>query len=269
MAVEQQAKRTVVKAGHVGMVAYGIVHLLIGWLAFQVAVNGGPEGGQNADQRGAVETVAAQPFGTVLLIALVLGLVAFGLWQLWTAVQGYKWVMDKGKRLRKRLGSAARGTVAIFVAVYAVRLLAGAGRKDTNQSQQEWTGKLMSLPAGRVILGAIALFLIGVGISRIRKGVKKKFVENLDMSRIPDGARNLTVRLGQVGYPAKGVAIGIIGGLLGLAALHGNPEEAGGLDRALRTLAAQPFGPVILVAVALGLVAYGAYCFAAARAQRS
>jgi Domain of Unknown Function (DUF1206) len=57
--------------------------------------------------------------------------------------------------------------------------------------------------------------------------------------------------------------------LVGLAALHRNPNEAGGLDAALRTLIAQPFGTLLLVVVAIGFAAYGVYCFAAARAQRS
>lgn len=268
--VEQEARRTIVVAGHVGMVAYGIVHLLIGWLAAQVALGGAAQAGQQkADQRGAVETIAAQPLGTVLLILLVIGLVAFGAWQLFVAAQGYKWVSETGKRTRKRLGSAARGTTAVVVAAYAIRLLAGAGSKSTEQTQRELTERLLLLPAGRILVGLIAVALIVVGISRIRKGLTKKFLENLDMSKLPDPARRLTTRLGQVGYPAKGVAIGIIGGLLGLAALRRNPNEAGGLDKALRTLAAQPFGTVMLLAIALGLVAYGVYCFAAARSQRS
>ena len=266
MVVEQEARRGVIIAGHIGMIAYGIVHLLIGWLALQVAIGGSA---QKADQRGAVETIAAQPLGPVLLILLVLGLVAFGLWQAYVAAQGYKWVPDKGKRTRKRVGAGARALAAFFVAAYAVRILAGAGRKSTDQSQQEWTGRLMSLPGGRLLLGLIAIGVIAVGVSRIRKGLKKRFVENLDLSRLPQGTQKWTIRLGQVGYPAKGAAITIVGLLMGLAALKADPKQAGGLDRALRTLAAQPFGTFLLVLVALGLFAYGIYCFGAARCQRS
>jgi len=254
-------------AGHVGMISYGIVHLLVGWLAIQVALG---SGGQKADQRGAVETVAAQPLGTVLLILLVLGLVAFGLWQLFVAAQGYRWVADQGKRTRKRIGSAARGVVAIAVSIYAVQLLMGAGsQQGSGEQTQELTAKVMSWPAGRWLVGLVALFLIGVGVSRIRKGLTKRFLENLDMSQLPEGTRRLTTRLGQIGYPAKGVAICVVGALLGLAAINHDPNEAGGLDKALRTLAAQPFGTFLLLVIGVGLIAYGVYCFAAARCQRS
>lgn len=268
MAVEHETRRTLVKAGHVGMVAYGVVHLLIGWLAAQVAL-GGEQSGQRADQRGAVETIAAQPLGTVLLILLIAGLVAFGVWQLFVAAQGYRWVGDEGKRTRKRVGAAARGVFSILVAGYSVQLLVGAGSESSDQQQRELTAQLLSSTFGRILLGLVALGLIAVGVSRIRKGVTKKFLENLDMSRLPDAARKVTTRLGQVGYPAKGTAIGLVGILLGLAVLRRDPNEAGGLDKALRTLAGQPWGPIVLLVIGLGLVAYGVYCFAAARSQRS
>ena len=63
-----------------------------------------------------------------------------------------------------------------------------------------------------------------------------------------------------MGYAAKGVALGIVGALFVLAAVHANPEEASGLDGALQTLRDAPAGPVLLLAVALGLVAFGVYC---------
>jgi hypothetical protein len=276
VAVERDAKRAVNWAGRVGMVCYGVVHLLIGWLAAQVAFG---DRGRQANQKGAVQTVAAQPLGEVLLWILAIGLAAFGVWQLWVGARGYRWVGDKGKRTRKRIGSAARGLVALLVSGYALRLLlseggsgsgAGSGGSGSGESEQkELTARVLELPAGRVLVGATALVLIGIGISRILKGVRTKFVNNLDFSQLPPEARRPTIRLGQVGYPAKGLAIGIIGVLLGLAAVHRDPNQAGGLDAALRTLAAQPFGTILLIVVAVGFAAYGVYCFAAARAQRS
>jgi hypothetical protein len=268
VAVQQDAHQAVTVAGRVGMISYGVVHILVGWLAAQVALGESAK----ADQKGAVETIAAQPFGKVLLVLVAAGLVAFGAWQLYAAAQGYRWVGDNGKRWRKRAGAGARGVVALAVAVYAVTLLAGSGSSGGGQGgepQKTFTARLLELPAGRVLVGAVALAVIAIGVHRIRKGFTKSFMDNLDTSKLPPETTRLTQRLGQVGYPAKGVAIGIIGILLGIAALHRDPDEAGGLDKALRTLAEQPFGTVALLLVAVGLAAYGVYCFAAARSQRS
>jgi hypothetical protein len=64
------------------------------------------------------------------------------------------------------------------------------------------------------------------------------------------------------------VAFVIIGALVGVAALTSQPARAEGLDAALKTLASQPFGPVLLVIVALGLASYGVFCFFDARYHR-
>ena len=72
-------------------------------------------------------------------------------------------------------------------------------------------------------------------------------------------------RLGQVGYPAKGVALAVVGGLIGWAAISFDPEKASGLDGALRTLLDAPFGKALLTLVALGIAAFGVYVFFRAR----
>ena len=55
---------------------------------------------------------------------------------------------------------------------------------------------------------------------------------------------------GRVGYVAKGVALAILGGLVIAAVVTADPEKAGGLDAALRTVGEQPFGQVLLVLTA-------------------
>lgn len=72
-------------------------------------------------------------------------------------------------------------------------------------------------------------------------------------------------RLGQVGYISKGVAMAVVGGLFGWAALTYDPSKAGGLDDALRTINSAPLGSVLLTVVALGLACFGVFCFFWAR----
>lgn len=54
--------------------------------------------------------------------------------------------------------------------------------------------------------------------------------------------------------------------LVVIGAVQYDPNTAGGLDTALHALASQPFGPWLLSAVALGLIAFGGYL--AVRARR-
>jgi hypothetical protein len=47
-----------------------------------------------------------------------------------------------------------------------------------------------------------------------------------------------------------------------------DPSKANGLDPALKALAGEPYGALMLAAVALGLAAYGIFCFFDARYHR-
>jgi len=253
--------------GRAGMVCYGLVHIIVAYLAIQVALG---DSGQQADQNGAIQEVGATSFGAVVLWVLAVGLIAYGLWQLGMAAGGFGWVQKKGKRTRRRIGAVAKAVVGISLGIYAARLVTGSGSGQSgNQRQQEFTAKLLALPAGPFLVGIVAAIVLGVAVSEIRKGIKKSFLQDLDLQDLPNGTQQWVRRLGVFGYIAKGVVFGIVGVLLLFAAFQSNPEEAGGLDRALKTLAAQPFGAVALIVVAVGFAAFGVYCFAAARAHKS
>ena len=76
------------------------------------------------------------------------------------------------------------------------------------------------------------------------------------------------VRAGRTGYIAKGFALVIVGFFFLVAAWEADPEQAQGLDGALKTLKEQPFGPALLTLVAIGIAAYGIYSFARSRYGR-
>jgi hypothetical protein len=253
--------------GRAGMVCYGLVHVVVAYLALRVAFG---DSGEQADQKGAVQEVGSTPFGAVMLWVLTVGLVAYGLWQLMMAAVGYRWVQKKSKRTRRRIAAVARAVIGIALGLYAGRLATGSGSSGSgDQGQQEFTAKLLSLPAGQVLVAIVAAIVIGVAVAEIRRGMKKSFLQDLDLHDLPQGTQQWVRRLGVFGYIAKGLVLGIVGVLLATAAFQSNAQEAGGLDRALKTLAAQPFGTIALVVVAVGLAAFGVYCFAAARAHKS
>ena len=90
-------------------------------------------------------------------------------------------------------------------------------------------------------------------------------MKEIDTAQASASQRRATERLGQVGYPAKGVALGLVGVLLAWAAITFDPAKATGLDGALRTVLEAPFGKWLLSLVALGIAAYGVFCFFRAR----
>jgi Domain of Unknown Function (DUF1206) len=246
----------------VGIGAYGVTHLLIALLALQVAFG---HGGERADQTGAFQDLAQQPFGQVLLWVLVLGFVAVALWRLSQALWGFAYESDSKKKLRKRVTSAGNAVVFVVLAVLAGRTAAGGG--GGGGGKQGATAGVLGLPGGQFIVGAVGIGILVAGIVKIVQGAQKKFLE--DMSTPTDRhARETLERTGQVGSVAKGVTIGLIGMLVVIAAVRFRPDEAAGLDVALKTLAAQPFGPYLLIIVAIGLAAYGVFSFFDARYHR-
>ncbi|GAA1995784.1 DUF1206 domain-containing protein [Amycolatopsis minnesotensis] len=246
------------------MACYGVVHLLLAYLALRVAFGGG----EQADQKGALQEAGSTAFGQVLLWVLALGLVAFGLWQFLMAATGYTWVSG-GKRTRKRLGAGARGVVVIALGVSAFGLATGTGGGgSSNQAQQEFTAELLRLPAGPALVVLAAVAVLAVAVAAGVKGVRQTFLEDLDATGLPGKRKRWVGWLGTTGYLAKGVVFAVTAILLGYAGFNADANQAGGLDAALKTLAAQPFGVVLLTVVALGLAAFGAYCFAAAWAHK-
>jgi hypothetical protein len=259
-ATEVRDNKAVQILGRLGMVCYGVVHVLVAWLAVQVVFGDA----EQADQKGAIGTLAESSVGPVLLWALGIGLLAYALWQLVLITTGYGWIPKKRKRIFRKIGAGARGAIGATLGIYAIGLANGGGSKSGTTQSQEWTARVMSLPAGQVLVGIAALVIIGIGVASIRKGIKHKFMEDLNRPQLPRVAEPL----GVAGYCAKGVAYGVIGILVGIAAINHNPGDAGGLDVALKTLQQQTFGSILLFAVAIGLAAFGVYCFTAARAHK-
>ena len=246
------------------MACWGVVHLVIAYLALQVAFG---SSGKEADQHGALQQLGANSFGQVLLWVLAAGLVAFGLWQFLMAAAGYEWLTG-GHRTRKRLSAAGRGVVVLGLGYTAIRLATGSGGGGGSERQKELTAQVLALPAGPVIVVAAAVAVLIVAIAAAIKGIKQTFQEDLDTRNLPGRSRRWVAWLGTTGYLAKAFVFGVVAVLLAYSALRNDARKAGGLDAALKTLAAQPFGTVLLTVVALGLAAFGVYCFAAAWAHK-
>ncbi|MGY1636606.1 DUF1206 domain-containing protein [Geodermatophilus sp. SYSU D00742] len=250
----------------VGLIAYGVVHLLIAWLALQLAWGGGS--GESADQSGALATLAEQPLGRPLLWVLAIGLVALAVWQ---AAEVLRWRGGlsatgdaRKKAVKKIVKSVAKAVVYAALAVLAIRFATGGGQSSSS-SQQQQTAGVFGWPAGRWLVGLVGLVVIGVGVYHVYKGVSKRFLKQIDLGQAPPRTRDLVEKLGLVGFPGKGVALGLVGGLLVYAAVTFDPAKASGLDGALRTVLDAPFGRVLLTLVALGIAAFGVFCFVRAR----
>ncbi|MGY1841989.1 DUF1206 domain-containing protein [Modestobacter sp. SYSU DS0875] len=250
----------------VGLVAYGVLHLLIGWLAARIAWVVQPPT-QDADQTGALQAVAGSPGGLALLWVIGLGLLALAVWQGGEVLRWWAGLLRPGHRLRVCVVCAKCGAKAVVYAVLGATALlfaAGAGYQ-ADERFQELTGDALRIPGGSTLVGAVGVGVAAVGVYVLVRGVTGGFMRDIDLGAAPDRWEPLIEWIGQVGYVAKGIAFGLSGGLLVHAAVVRDVATATGLDGAMHAIGAVPTGQWLLTAVAVGFAAFGVYALARAR----
>lgn len=243
-----------------GYAVNGLLHLLIGVIAIQVALG---VGGGEADQSGALSDLAKTPGGGIILWVVFVGLAALGLWLILSAFLTSP--ADPKKRAAHYASELGKGVAYLAVAATTFTYARG-GTANSARSSTGFSAKVLAAPGGVFLVFVIGLAIVGIGIYFIRKGATKGFTKDL---QVPSGAAGrATVRLGIFGYVAKGIVLGVVGILFCVAAVTLDPAKSSGLDGGLKTLGSLPFGSVILFVVGLGLVAYALYSFVRARYAR-
>jgi len=260
----QAADSGPVKAlGRVGLIAYGVVHLLVAYLAVRIALGSGGK----ADKTGALQTIAGQPAGRFLLWVLTVGLAALTVWQLAEAGWGHRYRRPQRRRTLQRLVSLGEAAVAGALAFSAFKVASGKGGTSKGE-KAAFVDKVFDWPAGQLLVAAAGIGIVAIAVYLVHRGITRRFVEDLDLGGAEPHARDATIRFGQVGWAALGVAYGILGLLIVYAAVTYDAAKATGMDTALKTLAGQPYGTVVLLMVAAGLACFGVYCLFDARYRR-
>jgi hypothetical protein len=247
-----------------GFVARSAIYAIIGVLAFKLAIG---SGGKLTNQHGALTVVANQPFGSLLLTLLAIGLGGYALWRLFRAGLGRgPEGSDSGF---ERLAALASGLAYGALCVLAVEILIGSGANSSSSSNPSSSATgILGWPGGPWIVGAAGLVMIGVALYQAYKGITQKFLDDSKTEEMSPGVRKWIGRVGTVGHAARAVVFCLIGVFLVKAAVEYDPKTAVGLDGALAKLASQPYGSVLLAIVAVGLIAFALYSLSDARYRR-
>jgi hypothetical protein len=251
----RDALRTTARAG---LVARGVVYGVVGILALKLALG---SGGKTESQAGALETIAHQTFGDVLLIALATGLGAYAIWRMIAGVAGTR--PNEDGALQRRVSAIASAVVYAALCYTAIKIIGGG--HGSSGSPKHATAGVLGWPGGPVIVAITGVVVIGVGAYQGYKGVSRDFEEESDVGRMASGTRTAFAAVGVTGYVARAVIFVLIGYGLIKAAFDYSANSAVGLDGALQKLAHASLGPVLLGAVALGFVAFALYSIADAR----
>lgn len=253
------------RLARIGYAAKGVVYIVVGVLATLTASG---FGGEAQGTRGAMRSIARQPFGTVMLSIVAFGLVAYVIWRWVQAVTDADDKGTKAKGIALRLGYAGSGFIYAGLALSAARIVFGARDDGRPSAAESWTATLMSFPYGNWLVTLAALGVMGYGVYQCYKGYAAKFRKRLKTGEMSERGALWATRSGRFGFIARGIVFLIVGGFLIQAAWYDDSSKAKGLDGALQNLIRQPFGPWLLGGVALGLVAYGLYMLVEARYRR-
>ncbi len=239
--------------GRAGLAAYGGVHLVFAAVVAQV-----PFGEQErADKKGALEEIAETPAGLALLWLVTIGLAALVVWQLGEAIWGHRNVRGGRRPLRIAVNLAEAALFSVL-AWSAAKIAATGGSSTPSKSFAE---AVFELPGGHVLVALAGVGLvIGAGYA-VYRGLTGAFLRDLDLSAASAAQARLVTRIGRLGWAALGLVYGTPGLLLVVAGTTYDPKAPTTLDAGLHTVATEPYGGPLIFALALGLVAFGVYCF--------
>lgn len=240
-----------------GYAARGLVYLVIGIFAILAA-----RGGDEKDSEGAVSALLAQPFGTLIVWCLIVGLFGYVLWRL---IQAIADTDDHGtglKGLAIRAGLLASaftyGALAIF-SLSLVGVFSGSPSSDSG-GDQPIAEFMAGFVGSRIVALGIAVIFLGVAIAHVWKAVTQKYEAHFDA---PDQTMAFIHPIAMIGLVARGAVLAVVALLFFYRFLQ-QPDSSGGqpgLEAALQFIQGLPFGSALLVATGLGLVAFAAYSF--------
>jgi hypothetical protein len=247
-----------------GFVARAVIYGIVGVLAIKLALG---VGGKTTDQSGALKTIAAQPFGEVMLILVATGLAGYSLWRLFHAFLGHG--REKTDDTFDRLAALGSGIAYGIVCAVAIDILLhrGSGNGSSGSASKAAAG-VLGWPAGVWLVGIAGVVVIGIALYQAYRGISADFLKEAKTEQMGETTRRWYRRIATVGHLARTVVFGLIGFFLIKAAVDYNPRKAVGLDGALAKLAHQSYGSALLGVVAAGLVAFAIYSLADARYRK-
>ena len=250
------------RAGRLGLAARGALYCVAAVLALRL-VTGADE---RVDKEGALEALARQRVGTLLLGVLAVGFAGYAVWRLLRAFTGAKEGSSSSSSepadILRRALDVAKGLIYVGLTYTTVRVMFG-GRDEVGGSEQErdWTVSLLQRSWGRPVVLVGGVLVIAAGLFFAGRGLQKDFSKSIDDSGVPAWARRFLPIAGTIGYVARGCVVALVGWFISHSAWTFDPQEAVGVAGALGRLAGELYGRVALSAVAFGLISFGAFSF--------
>ena len=240
-------------AARIGWSARGALYLLLAVLTARIPISGG---GERVDKQGAFTALADTSFGAWLLGTLVVGMAGFAVFRLWAAVRGAE------EKTNRRVGWAISAAIYVALAYLAYGVLRGA--RSGGNEEKALTVQVLTWSWGQLLVGGIALVLLAIAANYVRKGVKERFLHDIDEGAVPGQLARPVRVVGVAGWLGRAVVWALVGFFLLRAAIQHDPNEPVGLDESLHALAGEGWGVALLWIAVAGMVSFALLCGATA-----
>lgn len=247
----------VMRAGYAGR---GLVYLVIAGFSLFAVMRGGRAEGTGSS----LQKLENSTWGLLVLALIALGMAAYALWRL---VDAWFDLEDYGHEIKgviARIGMVITGLIHLGIGFAAAAVLFTTFESDKGGSGStisQWTAKIMSLPAGILVVGAAGLLTVGAGVYYIRKALAQTYRRHLRSNHFTR-RWDWILRIGVLGQAA---VVTLIGAFLVFAAATADPEKAGGLQKVFDWLNSQIYGQVLVIAICAALICFAIFCLVNAR----
>lgn len=253
--------KTVKQIARTGYASKGTVYTLSGILAFGAAIGlgGSPEG-----KLGVLKFLQEQPFGNVLLGVLGLGLLCYSFWRFFQSIKDPEAIGTDGKAIGKRIGFFLSGLIYLGLGGYAIyQIFKSAGGGNSGGSSMLPTDNL------NYIFYAVAIGMAIKAVFQIVKAYKGKFLNKFHLDSLSNIMTQKIIKwLGYTGMVSRAIVIGIVAYFFLKAADTASQGDIKGTSDAFSFLRQNSEGPLLMGAVALGLVCYGVYMLIMAKYRK-
>lgn len=254
---QHAGRRATAAAARVGLVGRSVFYCMLVYLAAQLATDGGS--GRQANAHGALSTIASHPGGLAAIAVTAAGFLAFGIARIWGAIR------DDQPTVWRRVTTFLQGAFYLALTWLPASYALGRRASGSEQQQHRTASGILSLPAGRELLFALGLVVVGVCVNQIRTGVDQDYADGIDTTQAPRWIDALVRLSGTVGIPARAAVFAPVGIFFMIAAVQSDARHADGLDAELAALARHTWGVALLALVAAGLAVFAVYSFLEAR----
>jgi len=234
-----------------GYAARGLTYFLLGYMALGTRI------GEGDSNTAVLDMLQEVPLGVPLLYLMAIGLAAYVIFKLASAIGD---VQNRGtdpKGIVKRIGDGASAVAYSVLAYAALQFAQGDKQSADNGESQQTAGTVLDWSLGDLVVGIVGLgFIIGAFMQA------KGAVTGSFMHRVSPRAPNAIEPVGRAGFAARAVVFAIIGWSLMKAAWFDSEAQVKGLGDALVALRESR---LLYTVVAIGLMLFGVFSLVVSR----